>query len=85
MARSRRKRPQGFSGPITGLFTRPLGIAQGDKRQFFNDVSGAMVMSAAAVGAFTGFVWLGWIGGIIGFFVAGSLMAKFVVRGRFHR
>ena len=87
--RWRGKRQQGFSGPVQRKgwdpITRNAGMRGREKRQFFNQISHIMVLSAAVVGALLGFSFLGWVGAIIGLVVAAGLMAKFVVRGRYYR
>ena len=88
--KSRRgKRAQGFSRPgqgqAWGLITRGAGIKGGEKRRFFNQLSGIMVLSAAVAGALFGYSLLGWLGGIIGLIVGAALMGKLVIRGRYFR
>jgi hypothetical protein len=93
MARPRKSRrsnrTQGFSGPgqrqAWNVVTQSIGMKGREKRQFFNQISGVMVMSAAVVGALVGYSTLGWIGAILGLVVAAGLMAKFVIRGRYYR
>lgn len=85
----RRKREYGFSGPrhrwAWGPITRGAGISGREKRQFFNQISAAMILAAGLVGALFGYSLLGWIGALIGLVVATGLMRTFVVGGRFYR
>lgn len=85
----RGRRPQGFSGPeqrpVTDMLARGVGAQGRGKRQFFNQLSGIMVLSAAVAGAFLGYTWLGCFGAVIGLVVAGGAMSKFVVGQRFYR
>jgi hypothetical protein len=87
--RRRSNRNKGFSGPgqrhAWGLITRGAGIRGREKRRFFNQISGIMVLSAAVAGAVFGYSLFGWLGGITGLLVAAALMGKFVVRGRYFR
>src|SRR5438067_1535886 len=68
------KRNQGFSGPgqrhAWGLMARDAGIRGREKRDFFNQASGIMVLSAGVAGAIFGYSLLGWIGGIVGLMAA---------------
>jgi hypothetical protein len=87
--RRRSKRAQGFSGSgqrqAWNLVTRGTGVRGREKRQFFNQISGIMVLSAAIAGAIFGYSLLGWLGAILGLVVAAGLMAQFVVRNRYYR
>jgi hypothetical protein len=93
MGRSRRrrrsKRAQGFNGPgqrhAWNLVTRGAGLRGREKRQFFNQISGIMALSATIAGAIFGYSLMGWLGAILGLVVAAGLMAKFLVSNRYYR
>jgi hypothetical protein len=44
-----------------------------------------MVLSTSVVGATFGYWLMGWVGAILGLFIAGGLMNKFVIRRRYFR
>lgn len=85
----RGRRQKGFSEPghrqAWDYMLRGSGVQGREKRRFFNTISGGMVLSAGLVGAFFGYSLLGLLGILIGFLVAGGLMANFVIKSRSFR
>jgi hypothetical protein len=83
------KKNPGFSSPNQRLawdvITRGTGARGRDKRDFFNQVSGIIVLSAAVAGAFFGYAALGGVGLILGPVISAVLTANFLTRGRYFR
>ena len=82
-----RPQPQGFTGPgYRQLYSRLMpGLAGAEKRQFFNQVSGAVVLAAGFLGAGVGFACLGWIGGVLGLVGGISVGGSYVEKQRLYR
>ncbi len=78
---------RGFTGHGLGSSYRLLlpSLQGGEKRDFFNRVSGSLVAGFALGGAAVGYAWLGPLGAALG--LGGGLMAGDSVagRGRFFR
>ena len=79
--------PRGFTGPGFGqLYARMMpGLAGAEKRQFFNEVSGGVVVAAGLIGAGLGFACLGWIGGILGLSLGITVGGSYVEKQRYYR
>ncbi len=82
-----RSAPRGFTGPGFHQVYAWLmpGLAGTEKRRFFNDVSGAVVLAAGLCGAGLGFACLGWMGGALGLVVGVSAGGSYVEKQRFYR
>jgi len=82
-----RPAPRGFTGPgFSQLYGWMMpGLAGAEKRLFFNEVSGAVVLAAGLCGAGLGFACLGWIGGALGLGVGIAAGGSFVEAGRYYR
>src|SRR4051812_15180412 len=87
--------PGGQTRPAPCGFTRPgfrqlyawmmPGLAGAEKRRFFNEVSGVVVLAAGLCGAGLGFACLGWLGGALGLVVGIAAGGSLVEAGRYHR
>ena len=84
MGRGRGRSRRGFGAGGSSL-AQGVGASGGEKRQFLNQISGIMVLSAGVAGAFVGYSVLGLVGAVVGFLVFAGLMGKFVVGGRYYR
>ncbi len=82
-----RSAPRGFTGPgFRQIYDWLMpGLAGAEKRRFFNDVSGSVVLAAGLCGAGLGFACLGWIGVALGLGVGIAAGGSFVEAGRYHR
>jgi len=82
-----RPAPRGFTGPgFSQLYDWMMpGLAGAEKRRFFNEVSGAVVLAAGVCGAGLGFACLGWIGGALGLGVGIAAGGSFVEGQRLYR
>jgi hypothetical protein len=61
------------------------GLKGREKREFFNQISGWLILGVALGGAILGYTWLGALGAVFGLgagIMAGGSMAE---KGRFHR
>jgi len=87
--RGKKPRGKGFSSdenrPFYGRFLQLTHVRGREKRQFLNRISGAIIASLAIVAAVMGYSWFGWIGGIVGFLVADSIVGVWQVNGRYIR
>jgi len=85
----RNHRQQGFSGPkqrpVNNMLARAVGVRGRDKRHFFNQLAGSMVIGAGVAGAFLGYNWFGFFGAVFGLVVGVGAMSKFVVGRRYFR
>jgi hypothetical protein len=83
------QRPKGFSSsflrPLSEIVPRGTGMRGRQKRQYFNELSGAMVFGAGVACAVGGFSLLGVPGAIIGTLCGAGLMSKYVVKNRYFR
>ena len=61
------------------------GLAGEEKRHFFNEVSGGVVLAAGLIGAGVGFACLGWIGGVLGLVVGITAGGSYVEEQRYYR
>ncbi len=79
--------PRGFTGPgYNQLYSWMMpGLARAEKREFFNEVSGAVVLAAALIGAGLGYICLGWIGAAMGLAAGISAGGSYVEKRRFYR
>ncbi len=82
-----RSAPRGFTSPGYRQFYAWLmpGLAGNEKRQFFNEVSGSVVLAAGLCGAGLGFACLGWVGGALGLGAGIAAGGSFVEAGRYYR
>lgn len=87
--RKKRNRPQGFSAPgqrqIWDFMFRSTGTKGKHKRQYFNQLSAIMVLSASIACCVVGFVWFGFLGAIVGFAIGATLMGNWVTKNRYYR
>jgi hypothetical protein len=61
------------------------GLRGAEKRRFFNEMSGGIVLACALIGALVGFHGLGVLGGILGLGVGLAAGSALVQKGRFYR
>jgi hypothetical protein len=78
--------PRGFTGPGFKQFYDALLPMKGRERKaFFNQVSGGLVLGFGLAGALLGFSWLGLPGAVFGLGIGVAGGASFAERQRFHR
>ncbi len=79
--------PQGFTGPgFRQVFNRILpGLKGSAKKQYFNDLSEAIVLIIGLAGAALGLMIFGWLGAILGLGAGLAAGGSFVETNRFHR
>ena len=82
-----RPAPRGFTGPgYRQLYGWMMpGLAGEEKRHFFNEVSGGVVLAAGVVGAGLGYGLLGWLGGALGLAAGISAGGSYVEKQRYYR
>ena len=80
-------RPGGFTGPgFRHAWSWILpGLKEPDKKRFFNEVSGGIVLAAALCGLLLGLACLGPIGAILGLGAGIAAGGSFARSNRFHR
>ena len=80
-------RPRGFTGPgyrQVHALTLP-GLAGAEKRQYYNRLSGWVVLAAGIFGCGVGFACLGWVGGVLGLAAGFSVGGRHVEKQRYYR
>jgi hypothetical protein len=94
-----RRPPNRYSGghgpPRGGGFTGPgfrqawsvilPGLEGPDKKRYFNDLSGGIILIAGACGAVLGLLSFGWIGAVLGLGGGVAAAGSFARSRRFHR
>lgn len=87
--RKPRQRPQGFSTstqrPLWELMFRSQGVSSKEKRQYFNQLSGIMILSVGIGCAAAGSTRFGVLGAIVGFVIGVAVMGKWVTKNRYFR
>jgi hypothetical protein len=80
-------RPQGFTPPVFRPFYDLFmpGLRGAEKKRFFNQISGWIVLSCAMSGAILGYNGLGVLGLLLGLGAGLAAGSSLVVNGRFHR
>jgi hypothetical protein len=80
-------RPQGFTPSIYRPFYDLMmpGLRGAEKRRFFNEISGGIVLVCVLFGALLGFHGLGVLGVILGLGVGLAAGSALVQKGRFYR
>ena len=61
------------------------GLAGEEKRQYFNEVSGGVVLAAGIFGAGLGYTLLGWLGGALGLAAGIWAGGSYVEKQRYYR
>ena len=79
--------PAGFTGPgFRQAWSWLLpGLGGPEKKSFFNEVSGGIVVAGGACGLLLGLAWLGPLGAILGLGAGVAMTGSFVESNRFHR
>jgi hypothetical protein len=80
-------RPQGFTPPVFKTFYDLFmpGLRGAEKKQFFNQISGGIVLSCALCGAILGYHGLGVLGGLVGLGAGMAAGSSLVQKQRFFR
>jgi hypothetical protein len=80
-------RPQGFTPPVFKAFYDVFlpGLRGAEKKRFFNEISGWLVLACALGGAVLGYDTLGVLGGLVGLGAGLAAGASLVREGRFFR
>ena len=77
---------RGFTGPGgRQLFDAILPMQGKERKQYFNGVSGWLVLGLGLGGAMVGYSWAGIVGAILGFGAGVTAGGTFVERQRFYR
>ena len=80
-------RPAGFTGPgFRQAWSWLLpGLGGADKKRYFNELSGVVILAAGVGGLVLGMAWLGPIGAILGLGAGIAAGGSFAGSGRFYR
>ena len=77
---------RGFTGPGgRQLFDAILPMQGQERKQYFNGVSGWLVLGLGLGGAIVGYTWAGVVGAVLGFGAGVTAGGTFVERQRFYR
>ena len=83
--RGRKPKPQGFSRPGSKQIFDLIGIPKSERRDYFNMMSGLVVLTGAFVSLGAGWFWTGPIGGVLSGFVGFAVASHIVTRERMSR
>lgn len=80
-------RPEGFTGPGFRQAYEWLlpGLAGAEKRRYFNEVSGGIVLVGGLCGLVLGMACFGWIGAVLGLGAGVAAAGSFAEKGRYYR
>jgi hypothetical protein len=79
--------PQGFTpGGLRTFYKASMPTLRGvEKREFFNQISGGMILGFAMGGAMLGYAWLGPLGVVFGLGAGIAAGGSIAEKGRFYR